>query len=314
MLEPLGRCRRHSTLFQFASNGLRDFIDPSKGARSAASVQWPGVSGPGCPLNALSRSAPLAGPQDFRWRWTVPRMSAAAAFPPLSGPWVPPEFTQGAKSSDLSAGRYGRFRGGARPPPSPESFGHRGRGQLPSLPGAPAPVSGPGPDQGHNEHPERTPGRGACVRPVNAGLAAPVHLRLFPRPSRTAWLHPVAGLYDAATRRTPVWSTTATAFRPDLPPQCHAVSQAPRTSAVQRTRCGGWSFDARPDRGSAACPPASSEPAPAKAGGTVRRCSGDSQGPGDTPTERPAPFISRVSFTCPAFSKVRRPPPRRLRE
>ena len=29
MLEPPGRCRRDSTLFQFTSNRLRDFIDPN---------------------------------------------------------------------------------------------------------------------------------------------------------------------------------------------------------------------------------------------------------------------------------------------
>ena len=29
MLEPLDRCRRHSTLFQFTSERLRDFIDPN---------------------------------------------------------------------------------------------------------------------------------------------------------------------------------------------------------------------------------------------------------------------------------------------
>ena len=28
MLEPLDRCRRHSTLFQFTTKRLRDFIDP----------------------------------------------------------------------------------------------------------------------------------------------------------------------------------------------------------------------------------------------------------------------------------------------
>ena len=240
MLEPLGRCRRHSTLFQFASNGLRDFIDPSKGARSAASVQWPGVSSPGCPLNALSRSAPLAGPQDFRWRWTVaPRMSAAAAFLPLFWPWVSRSSPREPKPrSDLSAGRYGWLCGGARPPPSPESFGHRGRGQLPPLPGAPAPVSSEGPDQGHHEHPERTtrtntrneqpertPGCGACVRPGQCRSGCPSPPPPSPGPSRTAWLHSVAGLSGAATRRTPVWSATATAFRPDLPPRRHAVSQ-----------------------------------------------------------------------------------------
>ena len=29
MLEPLDRCRRDSTLFQFTSKRLRDFIDPN---------------------------------------------------------------------------------------------------------------------------------------------------------------------------------------------------------------------------------------------------------------------------------------------
>ncbi len=29
ILEPLDRCRRHSTLFQFAEKRVRDFIDPS---------------------------------------------------------------------------------------------------------------------------------------------------------------------------------------------------------------------------------------------------------------------------------------------
>ena len=29
MLEPLNRCRRHSTLFQFTSKPLRGFIDPN---------------------------------------------------------------------------------------------------------------------------------------------------------------------------------------------------------------------------------------------------------------------------------------------
>ena len=256
MLEPLGRCRRHSTLFQFASNGLRDFIDPSKGARSAASVQWPGVSSPGCPLNALSRSAPLAGPQDFRWRWTVaPRMSAAAAFLPLFGPWVSRSSPREPKPrSDLSAGRYGWLCGGARPPPSPESFGHRGRGQLPPLPGAPAPVSSEGPDQGHHEHPERTtrtnnqnehPDAALASVPVNAGLAAPVHLRLLPGRLEP---HGCTRLPASPARRHAGLRYGAPPPRPFALTSLRGDTQFPSPSDVRRPAYPVWGLELR-------CPP-----------------------------------------------------------
>ena len=46
MLEPLDRCRRDSTLFQFTSKRLRDFIDPnhllilSRAAAKHTTSQW----------------------------------------------------------------------------------------------------------------------------------------------------------------------------------------------------------------------------------------------------------------------------------
>ena len=36
MLEPLDRCRRDSTLFQFTSKRLRDFIDPCLASTTSA--------------------------------------------------------------------------------------------------------------------------------------------------------------------------------------------------------------------------------------------------------------------------------------
>ncbi len=228
--------------------------------------------------------------------------------------------------SDRSVSRYGRLCGGARPPQSPESCGHQSRGRRPPLPGAPAPVSGPGPDQGHHEHPERTPGTNTQMRRLRPSRSMQVWLpqstsACSPGRLEPHGLHPVAVLYDAATRRTPVWNTTATAFRPDLPAQCHAVSQPLRrpTSDVRRPTSNV------PGVRVAASMPARTGDRPHALRPvqilTLRRLGVPSTGvpatpraPAIPPTERPAPFISRVSFTCPAFRKVRRPPPRRLRE
>ena len=125
-----------------------------------------------------------------------------------------------------------------------------------------------------NEHPERTPRCGACVRPgqCRSGCPSP------PPPVPLAVSNRMActRLPSSTTRRLAGLRYGTPPPRPFALTSLRSATQFPSpsdvrrpTSDVQRTRCEGCSFDARPDRGSAACPPASSEPAPAKAGGTV---------------------------------------------
>ena len=40
MLEPLDRCRRDSTLFQFTTKRLRDFIDPDLLTFVSTKIMW----------------------------------------------------------------------------------------------------------------------------------------------------------------------------------------------------------------------------------------------------------------------------------
>ena len=109
------------------------FFPPCNPASSKSSAGGPGqqrrCNGP---LSAARGVRSTSSPVPLRWPdrrisgrgGRSPLKMSTAAFPPFRALGAPPGSPRELKPrSGRSAGRYGRFRGGARPPPSPESAG-----------------------------------------------------------------------------------------------------------------------------------------------------------------------------------------------
>ena len=200
-----------------------------------------------------------------------------------------------------------RQRRGTPPRYSKALTWHRMKAAV--SPSGPAPRSRPSTSPGSS----RTPRRGACGRPGPGRPGWPSR----PGParrglSRNAWWRRAAGVAAWAIRRTSGWNS------PRRIPGLSAPGAAPRSFPAPH-RGDGPRIPCRD-------PPELVEGFEARCSrGLGRMASGDfryrrtvframPKSSAIPRMERPAPFIPKISFTCPTFNKTWRAPPRRLRE